>query len=220
MGLLDQILGSLATGQGGPGNGPGGGRGSGQGGGGLADVLGQILGQGQRQSGGATGGGLGDVLGNVLGGGRQSGGNPGDSLGGLNPILMAVLGMLASRAIGGMMNRGAGSPPTDASPAPGGDGLDGLREAFQRGGMGSAFDSWVGTGRNEPPDEASLQQMLGQDRIAEIARQLGISESEATHQVAEVMPDVVDRLTPDGRLPANGFGDMGSMLERLLRGGR
>jgi len=197
MGLLDQILGGIAGGQGG---------------------LGNVLGGGRPGAGPSAGGGLGDVLGGILGGARQwQSGSPGG--GGMNPILMAVLGMLASRAIGGMLGRGAQTAESGEANA-GSGGLDGIMEQFRRGGMGSAFDSWVGTGRNEEINGEQLQDMLGKEQIADLARQLGISDAEAGNQVAQVLPDVVDRLTPEGKPPANGFGDIGSMLEQLLRGTR
>jgi uncharacterized protein YidB (DUF937 family) len=199
MGLLDQILGGIAGGQGG---------------------LGNVLGGGRPGGAPTEGGGLGDVIGGMLGGGRSGqSGSPGGGLGGMNPILMAVLGMLASRAVGGMLGRGAQTTePGEASAGSGG--LDGLMEQFRRAGMGSAVESWVGTGRNEEINGEQLQEMLGKDQIADLARQLGIPEAEAGNQVAQVLPEVVDRLTPEGKAPGNGFGDIGSMIEQLLRTSR
>lgn len=216
MGLLDQILGGMLGGQGG-----------------LGGMLGGAQGRDGQGSGGGLGGVLGDLLGNVTSGQQGSPqqtqpGAPqtgGGGLGGLNPVLIAVLGMLASRAIGGMMQGGqaGGSAPQggpDGQGGQGGGGLDGLLEQFRRGGMGSAFDSWVGRGSNEAVEPQQLEQMLGKDSIHDLAVRMGISDAEASRQVADVLPDVVDRLTPDGRAPANGFGDIGSMLQQLLRQSR
>lgn len=227
MGLLDQILGGMA----------GGGKG------GLGDLLGS-LGQHQGNPGNTGGGGLGDLLGQVLGGGSgqqpqsgvptqqpQSSGGLGGLGSGMNPILIAVLGMLASRAVGGMLNRGdaSSSAPADGA-APGqepagqgaeaGGGFGGLFDQFRQGGLGSALDSWVGKGENQPINGGQLEQMLGKDAIHDLAAKLGISDADASHQMAQVLPDVVDRLTPDGQTPSAGFGDIGSMLQQLLRNSR
>lgn len=225
MGLLDQILGGMVGGQGG-----------------LGGMLGGSQGRDGQGAGGGLGGVLGDLLNNALSGqqgaGQQGSGQlgpgqqglpqqpqgpqtSGGGMGGLNPILIAVLGMLASRAIGGMMQGGsAQGGQNSAAPQGQGGGLDGLLEQFRRGGMGSAFDSWVGTGTNQSVNPQQLEQMLGKDSIHDLACKMGISDSEACKQVADVLPDVVDRLTPNGQAPANGFGDVGSMLERLLRQSR
>lgn len=226
MGLLDQILGGLAGGQGGQG---------GQGGlgglGGLGDLLSGAQGRGgQGAGGGGLGGLLGDVLSGALSGQQGSPQQPqapqtggGGLGGGLNPVLMAVLGMLASRAIGGMLQGGqssAAAPQGQGQVQGEGGGLDGLFEQFRRGGMGSALDSWVGTGNNQSVNPQQLEQMLGKDSIHDLACRMGVSDSEACKQVADVLPDVVDRLTPDGRAPAGGFGDIGSMLQQLLRQSR
>lgn len=213
MGLLDQILGGMVRGQGG-----------------LGGMLGGAQGRdGQGQGGG---GGLGSVLGDLINStlsGQQAPGQQGlpqqpqapqtggGGLGGLNPILIAVLGMLASRAIGGMMQGGGQANSTTPQDHGGGGGLDGLLEQFRRGGMGSAFDSWVGTGANQSADPQQLEALLGKDSIRDLAAKMGITEADASRQVADVLPDVVDRLTPNGQMPANGFGDIGSMLGQLMR---
>ena len=223
MGLLDQILGGMAGGAKG----------------GLGDLLGSL---GQQQGGRAgpgAGGGLGDLLGQVLGGGlsnqqqqlpQQPAQPPGQTGGGglgggLNPILIAVLGMLASRAIGGMLDRGG--PASSAAPQslPGGGNSTGssdggLFDQLRQGGMGSALDSWIGKGENQSIEAGQLEQMLGKDAIRDLAGRLGISDAEASHQMAQVLPEVVDRLTPEGQAPDSGFGDIGSMLQQLLRNSR
>lgn len=225
MGLLDQILGGLAGGQSGQGQSSQGGLG---GLGGLGDLLGGAQGRGGQGAGG-LGGLLGDVLSGALSGQQGSPQQPqapqtggGGLGGGLNPILIAVLGMLASRAVGGMLQGGQSSAaaPQGQGQGDGTGGLDGLFEQFRRGGMGSALDSWVGTGNNQAVNPQQLEQMLGKDSIHDLACRMGVSDSEACKQMADVLPDVVDRLTPDGRAPAGGFGDIGSMLQQLLRQSR
>jgi uncharacterized protein YidB (DUF937 family) len=96
-------------------------------------------------------------------------------------------------------------------------GLQGLLDKLQQSGLGSQAASWVGTGANLPVEPAQLQQALGGDWMAALAAQLGTSQEQASQSVASLLPEVVDKLTPDGKL-----GDLQSMipqnLESLLGG--
>ena len=67
--------------------------------------------------------------------------------------------------------------------------------------FGAEADSWVGTGQNRalPPD--AMDRVFGRDGIAEIARRAGVSEQDASRGLAALMPEVVDRVTPEGRVP-------------------
>jgi uncharacterized protein YidB (DUF937 family) len=125
---------------------------------------------------------LGDVLGSVLGGG--GGGSGGGGLGGM---LGSVLGGGSSG--GGMGGGGLG-------------GLGGLLNQFQRAGFADQAASWVGTGANAPIPADAIGQVFGNDTVAQIARQAGVSEADASSGLAQLLPELVDRLTPDGRLPA------------------
>jgi uncharacterized protein YidB (DUF937 family) len=155
-------------------------------GGGQADPSG---GQGRRApdpdettAASASGGGLGDLLGGLLSGGTQPNarraGNPSDLLGGLGSLL------------GGAS---AGSVLTN--------GLDGLLRDLQSNGQGKVAQSWVGTGRNEEIDPDALENTLGADTLAALERQSGMSRSELLQGLSDNLPDLVDRLTPNGRLP-------------------
>jgi uncharacterized protein YidB (DUF937 family) len=144
----------------------------GAGGGGLGDVLGQVLGGGAQRGGG---GDMGDILGQVLGGGAQRGGG-----GGMGDILGQVLGGGASGGMGG---------------------LGGLLEQMQRAGYGEQARSWVGTGQNMPVSPDVLGQIFGQGGIEEIARQAGVTPQEASTGLSELLPDVVNQVTPDGQVP-------------------
>jgi uncharacterized protein YidB (DUF937 family) len=138
---------------------------------------------------------LDQILGGIAGVGRSPMGRSGGG-GGMGGILMSllpvVLGMLANRA------SGAGQPGIGAS---GGGGLGGLLEQFTQRGYGRQAQSWVSTGQNEAIDPDALAQVFGNDRIAQIAAQAGVSEDEARGGLAELLPNVVDHFTPDGRLP-------------------
>jgi uncharacterized protein YidB (DUF937 family) len=80
-------------------------------------------------------------------------------------------------------------------------GLRGLRAAFERAGLGAAFASWVGTGPNSPLSAAELVSALGPQAIDRLARSVGADPARVAAGLAEVLPRVVDQLTPAGALP-------------------
>lgn len=105
-----------------------------------------------------------------------------------------------------------------AQPGPGGSGLDGLVRQFQQGGLGELVASWIGTGHNLPVSPEQLSGVLGEERLGQFAHLLGVSRGDAALQLSNVLPQVVDRLTPDGSLPdtaSDGLGDIGSVLDRF-----
>ena len=99
-------------------------------------------------------------------------------------------------------------------------GLGGLLSQFQRAGYGKQADSWVSTGQNQPIDGDVLSQVLGAGTLDRIAGQLGLPRREAADQVASALPDVVNRMTPQGSVPANGDDLVARALEILQRGNR
>ncbi|MFN7644031.1 MAG: YidB family protein [Burkholderiales bacterium] len=131
-------------------------------------------------------------------------GSLGGALGGQapqgNPMLQAAMALLA-----GGQQGGAG-------------GLADLVSAFTKGGLGDVVQSWIGTGQNLPISPEQLQQVLGGDTVAGLARQLGLSPQDASQGLAGLLPQLVDQLTPQGQLPQNGLGDIASIMEKL--GGR
>jgi len=99
-----------------------------------------------------------------------------------------------------------------------GGGLNDLIARFEQGGLGSVIGSWVSTGHNLPISAEQLQSVLGSGQLGQIAAQLGLSHGEAATQLSQVLPQVVDHLTPNGQLPASGEGgDIGSLIGSLLR---
>lgn len=90
--------------------------------------------------------------------------------------------------------------------------LGGLVQQLQRGGLGDAVASWISTGPNQPVSADMLGQALNGDAVAGFARQLGVNPQDALGTLAQLLPQLVDRLTPDGQLPQ---GDLGAMLGRL-----
>lgn len=135
--------------------------------------------------------------------------------GGMGPLLTAllpvVLSMLSSGAQAG--NRGAGAggggggglgdvlSQVLGGGSGSGGGLGGLLDQFQRAGFGAQAGSWVGKGANQPIPPGALDKVFGPGAIAEIARRAGLSPQDTSRGLAEVLPEVVDHVTPDGQVP-------------------
>lgn len=83
-------------------------------------------------------------------------------------------------------------------------GLQGLVQKFQSGGLGEQVKSWVGTGQNLPISAEQLQQVLGSPQVSALAGKLGIDPQQAAAQVAQFLPGLIDKLTPNGQLPEGG----------------
>ncbi len=136
-------------------------------------------------------------------------------------LLDTVIGSLAQGGLGGAGGGGQADLLRVVAGLLGNEGpaggLGGLVAKFQQGGLGDVIGSWVGTGQNLPIAPDQLHQVLGNDTIASIAQQLGVSHGDAAGQLAQLLPQVVDRLTPHGQVPAGGLGDMGSLLGALLQ---
>jgi uncharacterized protein YidB (DUF937 family) len=80
-------------------------------------------------------------------------------------------------------------------------GLQGLAEAFNGKGLGEVMSSWISKGENLPISPEQIQQVLGSGQIQQIAEKLGVSRDEASSGLAEMLPQIVDKLTPEGSLP-------------------
>jgi uncharacterized protein YidB (DUF937 family) len=129
---------------------------------------------------------------------------PGGSI--AKPLMLALLALLASGVLfrGGSTGSSAttGSQPT-SDEGVGGllGGLGGLLDKLQKGGLGDVANSWIGTGQNQPVTPKQLGPALGPDIIKVLAQRSGLSEEELTKQLSQILPGVVDKLTPAGRLP-------------------
>lgn len=94
-------------------------------------------------------------------------------------------------------------------------GLEGLVTKFQQAGMGDVIASWIGTGSNLPVSAEQMSQVLGGDTLSGLAQQLGMNSGDFAGQLANMLPGVVDSLTPGGELPAGGLGNAGDLLGSL-----
>ena len=101
-------------------------------------------------------------------------------------------------------------------------GLPGLLQQLQAGGLGEQVQSWISTGANQPVSGEQLGGALGGagGLLGQLAQQAGVSPAEAGSQLSQLLPLIVDRLTPNGQLPANlgagGLGDLAGLLGGLL----
>jgi uncharacterized protein YidB (DUF937 family) len=95
-------------------------------------------------------------------------------------------------------------------------GLDGLVNAFQRGGMGDVMSSWIGTGTNQPISPGQLSDVLGPDMMSQLGKAAGVPGHEAGSVLASLLPALVNGLTPQGRVPQTTLEDMlGGALKGL-----
>jgi uncharacterized protein YidB (DUF937 family) len=91
-------------------------------------------------------------------------------------------------------------------------GLPGIISKFEHGGMAEHVGSWIGTGENIPITGSQLQEILGTGTIGQIAQQLGLSHGDASSGLAQVLPQIIDHMTPTGQVAA----DHGDMLKQAL----
>ena len=183
MGLLD-VLNGMQNGPRGPSN-P-----SAQSGGGMSPMTMAILGllawkAVKHFSGNQAGASPAPAPGTTAGGGMA--GSPGGSLGGgLGDVLKGGLGgLLAGGAAGSVISGGLGD----------------LLKQLQQGGQGEAANSWVSNGPNKQIAPGDLASALGADQINSLMSQSGLSRDELLSGLSQHLPDVINHLTPDGRLP-------------------
>jgi uncharacterized protein YidB (DUF937 family) len=186
---------------------------------------------------------LGGIMRNAMGG--SSGGSAKAAL------IQAVLAMLLQRGLGGgvqpggvqpggMQPRGGGLPGgldnilgglTGAGSRPGmgglggalGGGLGGLGQIFEQAGMGDQVNSWISTGRNMAVSPDQIGAAFGEERLGQLAEMAGMSRHETADQLSQILPDLVDGLTPRGSLPQGDDltqDDLGQLVSRVLAGGR
>jgi uncharacterized protein YidB (DUF937 family) len=159
--------------------------------------------------------------------------------GGMSPLTMAILALLAWKGIKHFSGNQTGSAPQPApAPAPGNvtagmpaggaggmsdllkgglggllaggaagtilsGGLGDLMKQLQQNGLGDQADSWVSNGPNKQVAPGDLANALGADEIESLASQSGLSRDDLLQGLSQFLPDVVNHLTPDGRLPSD-----------------
>jgi len=133
----------------------------------------------------------------------------------VSPAVLAVLGVLAYRTLKGkgrlaeLLNPSPAAPGAPAGPSPasglsGGALLGGLRELldrFRQDNPNTAAESWVSKGPNQPISTDELVRGLGAERIQWLMTQTDMTKEELLAGLAASLPDAIDKLTPDGRIP-------------------
>jgi uncharacterized protein YidB (DUF937 family) len=80
-------------------------------------------------------------------------------------------------------------------------GLQGVVSEFERNGLGPMVKSWVGTGANQSISPADVHRVLGADLLQQLSAKSGLSVEELAQKLSHVLPQAVDKLTPDGAIP-------------------
>ena len=155
---------------------------------------------------------------NTLGGGNRG-------RGGMSPIMMGLMGLLAYRTLKGKgkladmlgtNQAGANQAGTDAGGVPTSGGLGGmlgggalgaglkdLLDRFRQNGQEDKVQSWVSTGANKSIAPNELEQALGEERIQWLMEQTGMPREQLLDGLSGELPQAIDKLTPDGRLPTD-----------------
>ncbi|GLQ09456.1 hypothetical protein GCM10007913_13880 [Devosia yakushimensis] len=143
-------------------------------------------------------GGLGNGQAGTNGNGQVGTGQPGagSAQTGAAPGTGGLEGMLGG--LGGMLGGAAGAGGLGSVLS---GGLGDLVDRFNTSGQGSKAKSWVQDGDNEEIDAASLEQTLGADTIDALTRQTGLSRQELLERLSKTLPEAVNKLTPNGRIP-------------------
>jgi len=128
-------------------------------------------------------------------------------------LLDQIVKGLAGKLLGG--SGGAQNPLLDIALSllnnPQTGGLGGLAETFKNKGLGEIMSSWISTGQNLPISSDQIQQVLGSDLVQQFAKKLGASNEDVSGGLANLLPGLIDKLTPTGQMPEK------NALEKGLR---
>lgn len=137
---------------------------------------------------------------------------------GTSPLMTALMALLSSGALSGAMGRqgaggtgglgdllggltGGGNPASMSMPGGGMGGLGGLVQSFQRAGHGDILQSWMGPDQNHEISPNQLGEAIGHGTVDDLSRQTGMERGDLLTELSRVLPGVVDRMTPHGRMP-------------------
>ena len=96
-------------------------------------------------------------------------------------------------------------------------GLDGVLGKFRQAGMGAQADSWVSSGQNMNISPDQLQQVFGSGSLNDIASQLGMSQNQAGSTMSQMLPELINQLTPQGQVTNESNDSIADALESLSR---
>ena len=141
---------------------------------------------------------LGNLMGSYLGG--NQGRNPfggGNQMQGGNMLLQIALMMLQQNG-----------------------GLEGVLGKFRQGGLAQQADSWVGTGQNMEVSGDQLQEVFGPSTMGDLASKLGMPTGQAGSVMAQILPELINQLTPHGQVPENSNQNISDELSKLANSAR
>lgn len=116
--------------------------------------------------------------------------------GATNPMLQLLLQMLSSNGQFG--------------------GLSGLAQQFQQAGLGAELNSWISTGQNLPISPEQLTQVFGQGQLKQMAANSGLDLGTLSGGLADMLPQMIDRMTPQGQMPAGGIDNALAELSKMM----
>jgi len=135
-------------------------------------------------------------------------------------LLDKIVSIVGDNMSGSTENKGLMEQALNLINNPAIGGLPGLITKFQNGGLGDIISSWVGTGANQPISADQIINALGVDRIHAIADKLGVADNQVSDGLASVLPQIIDKLTPNGKVPEGDVLKQGiSLLSKQLLNG-
>ena len=96
-----------------------------------------------------------------------------------------------------------------------GGGLQNLLGAFQNAGLGSIVSSWVSTGQNLPISADQIQQALGGGHLSQLASASGLSHEDTAQQLSDLLPGLIDKMTPNGQVPDHTNIDPAALMQQF-----
>jgi uncharacterized protein YidB (DUF937 family) len=141
---------------------------------------------------------------------------------------MGLLDGLLGGALGGLLGGGNSATPAQAQGPllqmalqllQQNGGISGVIGKLRQAGYGAQADSWVGTGENQPISPDALQQVLGHGQLGDLASKLGLAQGAAAGGLAAMLPQIIDRFTPQGQIPDN-HGDLVAQALSMLQKSR
>ena len=129
-----------------------------------------------------------------------------------------VMGMAGMLGAGGQSQQHAGAMGMllDYINSPQVGGISGLQQMFEQKGLGGIVSSWIGTGQNLPISADQLQNVLHSDALQNIAAKTGMDTGQLSSILSQMLPHVVDKLTPNGQVPDSGA--LAQMMKGLAAG--
>lgn len=151
------------------------------------------------------------ILGNVLGGMMRGGSSAGSNQQSNNP-LGSVLGRLGGSGIATTALMALAFQVLQQN-----GGISGLVDKFRASGLGQHADSWVGTGANEPVSANQVRDALGSGGLGQLASRFGLTPDQASGGLAQLLPELVNQMTPAGQVPDNDHDMISEALAALTR---